>query len=225
MQIRCGSCHGAVWVQISARTKNLAIVQCHTCSQEYDFGSLLERIDFANLHQDALVLAKGNEVDLAAAYSVLLGVLDLDQARDGCDPSLCASKDKASPDPAGDFDPAFVDAVKAGHLSPDQAMQRGNRKAFAESLVTQHRLSLEPALAVADNRIPLLAAIRAKKPKTRISLDPERRRRVTAPLVIAAAVILGLAVFFALNRSPHGTPDPEARPGPARVELSGGDSR
>ncbi len=220
MQIRCGSCHGAVWVQIATRTKNRAIVQCHTCSQEYDFGSLLEQIDFANLHQDALVLAKGNEVDLPAAYSVLLGVLDLDQARDGCDPNLCASKDNAAPDPDKSFDPAFVDTVKAGHLTPDQAMQRGNRQAFAESLVTQHRLPLEPALAVADNRTPLLAAIRARKPKARINLDPERRRKVTAPLVIAAAVILGIAIFLALNRSSDESTDSEAQPGPARVELS-----
>jgi hypothetical protein len=160
---------------------------------------MLERIDFANIHQDALVLAKGNEIDLPAAYSVLLGVFGLDQARDGCDPSLCASNDSADPEPGDDYDHAFVDAIKAGHLTAEQAMQRGNRDAFAKSLVGQHRLPMEQALAVADNRIPLLAAIRARKPKTRINLDPERSRRVSAPLVIAAAVILVVAVFFALT--------------------------
>ena len=202
MQIRCGSCHGAVWVQVPARTKRRTIVQCHTCSQEYDLGSMLERVDLANLHQDALVLAKGNEIDLQASYSVLLGILGLDAAKDGCDPNLCPSHNTTDPDPDEDYDHAFVDAVKAGHLTLEQAMRRGNRHAFAKSLAEQHRLPLEQALAVADNRTPLLAAIRARKPKPRINLDPEPPRRAAVPLAIAAAVILVVAVVIALTRSP-----------------------
>ena len=222
MQIRCGSCHGAVWVQITARTKSRTIVQCHTCSQEYDFGSMLERVDLANLHQDALVLGKGNDLDLQAAYSVLLGVLNLDQAKDGCDPNLCAPSEDVSPDPDKTYDPAFVDAIKDGHLTPDQAMLRGNRDAFAQSLAGQHRLPLEQALAVTDNRIPLLAAIRARTPNTRIHLDPERRRRAAVPILVAAVVILVVAVFFALARNPNGAADSKAQPGPAATELSSG---
>ena len=198
MQIRCGSCHGPVWVQITARTKGRTIVQCHTCSQEYDLGSMLERIDLANLHQDALVLAKGNEIDLLAAYSVLLGILSLGAARDGCDPSLCPSTETTDPGSDKDYDHAFLDAIKAGHLTPEHAIRRGNRNAFADSLVKQHRLPLEQALAVTDNRIPLLAAIRLRKPKARINLDPDRRR-LSVPLVVATAVILVVAVFFALT--------------------------
>jgi hypothetical protein len=223
MQIRCGSCHGPVWVQITSRTKDRTVVQCHTCSQEYDLGSMLERIDLANLHQDALVLAKGNEIDLLAAYSVLLGIFNLDAARDGCDPSLCPSTETPDPNADNDYDHAFVDAIKAGHLSPEQAMARGNRDAFAASLVRQHRLTLKQALAVTDNRIPLLAAIRARKPKARINLDSERQR-VSVPLVVAAAVIVVVAILVVLTRNSNETVDPGAQPGPARTELSAAES-
>ena len=200
MQVRCGTCHGAVWVQIPA-AKRRNIVRCHACSQEYDFGALLQRTDLEVLHQDAVVLAKDNKIDLQAAYSVLLGIFNLEQARDGCDPSLCPSLDvgAADPGPLTSHDPAFVDAIKAGHLTAEQATQRGNRRAFAESLVEQHRLPLEHAFAVADNRVPLLSAIRARKPKPRVKLDRERPRRAPAPLVIAAAVILVVAVVIALT--------------------------
>ena len=201
MQIRCGGCHGSVWVQIPARTKDQAIVQCRTCSQEYDLGSTLERVDVADFHQDALVLAESSEIDLPAAYSVLLGILGLDEARDGCDPSLCSSDDTADTGHAVGFDRAFAEAVKAGHLTPEQAMQRGNRKAFAEKLAARHRLPLKQALEVADNRISVLQAIRTRKPKARIKVEPERPGRSAAPLVIAVSVaaILVVVVFFALS--------------------------
>jgi hypothetical protein len=180
---------------------------------------MLERIDLANLHQDALVLAKGNEIDLLAAYSVLLGVFNLDAARDGCDPNLSPSTEASDAGADNDYDHAFVDAIKSGYLSPEQAMARGNRDAFAGSLAKQHRLTQEQAFAVTDNRIPLLAAIRTRKPKARINLDTQRRR-VSVPLVVAAAVIVVVAIFVVLTRNSNDTVDSGAQPGPARTELS-----
>jgi len=220
MQFRCRSCQAAVWIQKTVRTKNRAIVKCHTCPQEYDLGSILERADPADLHRDALALAKGSEIDLPAAYSVLLGILTANEARDGSDPSLCASDDRADRGADVSFDPAFADAIKAGDLTPAQAMKRGNRRAFAENLVTRHRLPVEQALAVADNQIPLLTAIRTRKTEARIHVDPEHPRKSRTPVIIAAAAILLVAIFFALPRSPDEAGGSEARTGSSKTELT-----
>ncbi|TDI47702.1 MAG: hypothetical protein E2P01_06510 [Acidobacteria bacterium] len=225
MQIRCASCHAAVWVQTTAGTKNRTIVHCRTCSQEYDLSSALERIDVADLHQDALELAKSSEIDLQAACSVLLRIMSLEEAKDGCEPSLCPSDDIVDTNVSVEFDLAFAEAIKAGHLTPVQAMQRGNRQAFAEGLAVRHRLPLKQALAVADNRMPLLAAIRAKKPTGRINVEPERRWRSAVPFVIAGAAILVIGIFFALTRSPEEAGKAEirsdsARIGPTTVEVT-----
>lgn len=220
MQFRCGSCHSAVWIQTTVRTRRRAIIRCRICLQEYDLNSLLERADDADLHQEALALAKGNEIDLPAAYSVLLGILGVDEARDGGDPSLCPSGATTDSSAAVSFDSAFVDAIRTGHLTPVQAMLRGNRQAFAENLVARHRLPLERALAVADNQIPLLAAIRARKPDARINVAPQRPQRSVASVLIAGAAVLLVVLFFALPRSPGEVGDSEVRAGGSRIELT-----
>ncbi len=245
MQIRCGSCHGAVWFQITARTRMEPIVSCRTCSQEYDLGTTLDRIDVADLHQNALELAKSSEIDLQSAYSVLLGIFSIEEARDSCEPNprppktavdiaveatLDAAVDAALDDAADDaadtaaavsFDHAFAEAVEAGHLTPEQAMQRGSRQAFAQSLVARHRLPLKKALAVADNRVPLLAAIREKKPRATINVDPERKRRSAVPFVIAGtAAILVIGVFVALTWNPDEAGKAKVRPGSARTQFA-----
>ena len=118
MHFRCGSCHAAVWFQPTTRTKalitfNRAIVKCRTCSQEYNLGSTLDRIDVAGLHQDALVLAKNSEIDLQSAHSVLLGIFSLEEARDSCEPN---------PRPPDD---AVADAVDA---AVDAATKQRDRR-------------------------------------------------------------------------------------------------
>lgn len=250
MHIRCGSCHGAVWFQITARTRMEPIVSCRTCSQEYDLGTTLDRIDVADLHQNALELAKSSEIDLQSAYSVLLGIFSIEEARDSCEPNprppktavdiaveatLDAAVDAALNDTADDtadtasadtasavsFDPAFAEAIEAGHLTPDQAMQRGSRQAFAQSLVARHRLPLKRALAVADNRVPLLAAIREKKPRATINVDPERKRRSAVPFVIAgAAAMLVIGIFVALTWNPDEAGKAKVRPGSAKTQFA-----
>jgi len=220
MQIRCASCLAAVWFQVDLTTKDRKIVRCPTCSQEYDLAPTLKRIDVADLHQDALVLAKGSEIDVPSAYSVLLGVLSLDAAKDGCEPSLRPSDHTVDTDPDLEFDEDFAEAVKAGHLTAQDARQRGSRQAFAEKIMARHRLPLKLALAVADSRISLLQAKRSIKPKVRIHVGRERSRRSTVPFVIAgAAAILAIGVFFALTRGRDGT-ETMVRPASARSDLS-----
>jgi len=220
MQFRCGNCHGTVWVQLTAGMKNQAVVQCRTCSQEYDLGPTLQRVDVADLHQDAVVLAKSSEIDLQAAYSVLLRILSPEEAKDGCSPSLRSSDHGADTGPAATYDRAFDEAIEAGHLTPYQATQRGKRQAYAEKLVARHRLPLEQALAVADNRISLLQAMRARQPRARIIVEPERPGNYKVPLAIAVGAVLAVAAIFALTRSPHEAGNSEVRPGYARTELT-----
>ena len=53
------------------------------------------------------------------------------------------------------YDPGFEPAVREGFLSRREAMARGNRNAFAEDLARRHRLPLDLAWQVADQRVHL----------------------------------------------------------------------
>ena len=220
MQIRCGTCHGTVWVQMNARTKSRPIVQCHTCSQEYDLSSALQRVDIEDLHQDALVFAENRDIDIQAARSVLLGIMSLDEASDGCESSFRPSEPPTGASAPVQFDSAFKEAVEAGHLTPAQAKQRGARQVYAERIAARHALRMGQALAVADNRISLLEAVRARKPKARIEVKPDRPGKSVAPVAIALAAMLAVVGFFALTRALENAGNSESRPASARTELT-----
>ena len=62
--------------------------------------------------------------------------------------------------PATEYDPGFIPAVAEGHLTVRQAVERGDRVAFASRLTRRHGLSLDSAFLVADNRLALGEAVR-----------------------------------------------------------------
>jgi hypothetical protein len=89
--------------------------------------------------------ARAHRIDLASAYSVLLGIIPIDQA---------------FPIPAPDaYDPGFRDAVTRGFLTVQQAIERGDRVLYATTISLNHGVEMKNAFSVADNRMPLDEAI------------------------------------------------------------------
>jgi hypothetical protein len=185
----------------------------------------------------ALGFAREEEIDLASAYSVLLGLMSLEQAhRDPGDSSEPLNAEREL-----DYDPGFRPAVAEGRLTARQAKERGDRVAYATQLTLRHGLSMPVAFQVTDNRLSLLEAQRAEpRPEakggaTRPAETPARRRSPSAaapeaparpaqtagvargpafgPGAWAALVLALIAVVFLLR---------SARPG---AEASGGGSR
>jgi len=173
MYVRCPACLRA------SSLPDLDAADCPACNSSLslrrarDLGaSGAERLNLA----DAFAHAEG--IDLASAYSVLLGLLDLETARSfELDP---VPPGKPSLDPLQpEFDPGFSAAVAEGRLSAREAYQRGDRVVYASRLARRHGLTMSQAFDVADNRAPL-----------RTELAPRRPRTTSVGLLSLVAVIL-----------------------------------
>jgi hypothetical protein len=200
MRIRCGACHGSIWIQTADANCEQALATCGDCSQRYDVRPRLKDVDLYEFQRDAHEFARNAGVDLPAAYSVLLGITTLENVKDLYDQN--ATSGKAS------FDRSFADAVAAGTLSPQQAALRGKREAFAEKLVARHQISIEEALAVADNRTPLLEAVRRGAEVEQVEIEPQRRRFPFFRIALAAGAILAVAAIVGLTQKPDETAQP-----------------
>jgi hypothetical protein len=91
------------------------------------------------------------------------------------------------------YDADFSDAVLNGFLTVRQAVERGDRALYASRLATRHGLSMGTALQVADNRIPLEAAMRRKAAIAageRHSVKPEAAKPLVSRLGIACAAVV-----------------------------------
>jgi len=185
MRIRCGACHGSIWIQTVNDTGEQDLATCGECSRQYDLKSKLKEIDLYTFQRDAHDFARGCGIDLPAAYSVLLGITALEKVQDMLEQNSASGK--------ASFDRSFADAVEAGHLSPQQAAMRGKREVFAEKLVQRHQITTEQALDVADNKIPLLEAVRRNERVETIEFEPPRRRFPYLKLLLAVGTTLALA--------------------------------
>jgi len=121
-----------------------------------------------------------------------------------------AGTPSAAPEPAADageaperreprYDRAFREAVEAGFLTPKQAFERGKREVLAARLSDKHHLPRERALAVADNRISLLSAIRERKAGSRAPVQlalPASSLRTRAAWMVPVALLAVIAVWL-----------------------------
>jgi hypothetical protein len=98
------------------------------------------------------------------------------------------------------FDPEFRPAVEEGRLTAQQAAARGRRAEFAERLVARHGLSSEAAYAVADNRLSLRAAMRAREESEARAPQPARSStgRARSRVRRWRGALIGLIAVFAL---------------------------
>ena len=203
MRIRCGACHGSIWIQTVNATEEQELAVCGDCSQKYDLRPRLKDADLYDFQRDAHDFARNAGVDLPAAYSILLGITTLAKVQDMLQQS--AGSGKAS------FDRSFADAVAAGRLSPQQAAMRGKREVFAEQLVERHQITMERALEVADNKIPLLEAVRQGEFTVNLEIEPQRRRFPFVRVLFAAAGVLAVtavAVAVIITQYPEVSVEP-----------------
>ena len=205
LAIRCGSCHRVMCLRESPAAVGLApTVECWNCTQEHvlpDLG-LLRSSSTVKLARE---IARSNRIDLSAANSVLLRILTIEQVRDTFDskPKVEQPAEQTSTSSHDfDIDPGFRPAVQAGTLTVGQAIQRGSRSVFASKLVARHGLSESVALDVADNKIPLIKAVRQRGPREPIrahrpvtSRSPGRMTLLVTTLALVVLLAGGLATW------------------------------
>ena len=238
MRFRCAQCRALTQVQIPARMTAPVVTACSGCGRRYRFAVDRPRAaDDQERYRRAKEFAETNQIDLGSAYSVLEGVMTLEEAhklRKGLPPpgpgprsaaaSSADTKHSAAtvgavaprptlpvsprtrleeavvqaaeaaaekipdPEPASRtaptmrtpaiprpatarpaavesdvaHDPGFAAAVLDGCLSPQQALERGDRRALALRLSLRHRLPMDLALRVADNRVTVHQALQQK---------------------------------------------------------------
>ena len=164
MYIRCVGCKSASRVQLGRSTQE---VTCNRCGRAYDLSAAAKLgATPQERYQRALAYAQANGLDLASAYSVLLGIMPLEMGR-----AIHEAVATVAPEPASasdstivpteadcPYDLAFKQAVDQGHLTVRQAIERGDRVVFASKLVQRHGLQMSQAFMVADNRLTLHAA-------------------------------------------------------------------
>jgi hypothetical protein len=209
MRFRCAQCRALTPVQIPARLETPLVVPCSGCGRSYRFAVDRSRgSGDQERYRQARAFSETNTIDLASAYSVLEGIMSLEEARalrpGGAKPaaskapatdrsaleealrdaiaeetpasstlpdadsrqaatvrSAVPGKGRASGLVESDvpFDPGFAEAVREGRLTPQQALERGDRRSLAQRLSQRHRLPMELALRVADNRITVQKAL------------------------------------------------------------------
>ena len=169
MYIRCVSCKSASRSQLGRPTQD---VTCHRCGRVYDLSAAAKLGSTPQeRYQRALAYAQANGLDLASAYSVLLGIMPLEMGR-----AIHEAVATVAPEPASasdstivpterdcPYDLAFQQAVDQGHLTVRQATERGDRVVFASKLVHKRGLKMDKAFLVADNRLTLHAALRMQR--------------------------------------------------------------
>jgi len=82
MRFRCAQCRALTQVQIPARMTAPIVTPCSGCGRKYRFAVDRPRgADDQDGYRRAKEFAETNQIDLASAYSVLEGVMTLDEAR------------------------------------------------------------------------------------------------------------------------------------------------
>src|ERR1051325_4370991 len=82
MRFRCAQCRALTQVQIPARMTAPIVTPCSGCGRKYRFAVDRPRgADDQAGYRPAKEFAETTQIDLASAYSVLEGVMTLDEAR------------------------------------------------------------------------------------------------------------------------------------------------
>jgi hypothetical protein len=140
------------------------------------------------------VEAAGMEQEFGAPVAMLIAP---HKSQEPLDPATADGVPRGPARPrSAHYDREFEAAIVAGHLTIHDAIVRGSRRAQAARLQRRHDLSPEVALQVADNRVPLHAALKgtdreeeALAAPVREVAGPVRSRRVAIGLLFGGAVL------------------------------------
>lgn len=195
MYVRCTDCLASSWIDVVQSDGLVSeTVECGQCGRRHAVAPIEPLgATVADHYRRVLSFSGRQDVDMPSAYSVLLGIMSLEQAevlrhtllpdsRPGTDdgleidlesdaPSAAPGTDAAPAKPVHpdslptipDFDLGFTKAMSEGHMTIQQAMTRGNRDAFAARLMRRHGLSEDLAYGVTDNRLSLREAMRQQE--------------------------------------------------------------
>jgi len=249
---RCADCLTSTWTSVVRAGKIIPSIDCEGCGREYtlepspDLGTTVR-----SHYSQVLAFSKSNDLDMASAFAVLLGIMSLEQAQvltlvagPDLDPDKKPQEPEVKTEPpvdqqapvvpepetadieivagsedtpvqeapcepltetgsmvAPEHDPGFQAAIKAGHMTHDQAITRGDRKAFAARLVQRHGMSRGLALQVADNRVSLGQALhRLKETKaSKIAQSHVSRRPGVTRAQVSLVGVVGLVAVAALG--------------------------
>ncbi len=229
----CANCLSSTWIEPARPNGEIRTVACDECAQSYVVSHARELGNTVAEHYRAMVrFANANDIGMPCAYSVLLGVMPLAQAK-----AIRRSRAQAqpAPEPKGEplpdsLDPGFYRAVREGSLTVRDALHRGNRETFASALVDRHSLKRALAFDVADNRISLRKAVRrAKEAREQEAAPPAshgvpavRKLIVLGVATLSLAVVTGVSGTWSFNHRPHRAVTRVVRPvapAPAVVDL------
>jgi hypothetical protein len=175
-----------------------ATVTCQAC------GKVHELVDSEELsmtpkgrYMRALDYSQSEGIDLASAYSVLLGLMSPDLAQ-----QIARNGTHDSPpidgagEPNADYDRGFRKAVAGGHLTVKLAAMRGDRVKFASDLAREHGLPMHVAFELADNRISLREALEHSQKASQVG-GAAPSGAFASPYFprVMTALLLGLAVL------------------------------
>ncbi len=188
--IRCADCGASTRVVFGGIGRGALSCTC-TCGRKHSLARVGELGSTPDeRYHRALEQSKSLGIDLASAYSVLLGIIPREKAlstrdqSEGSDPGAAKRYSPSVPTegpleylpqrsepveargvPAlGEamYDPGFGSAVAAGFLTVEQAVMRGDRVFWALRIAQKHGLSMGVAFMIADNKVRLDEALREK---------------------------------------------------------------
>jgi len=158
-------------------------ISCVTCGRSYALARVQELgATPTDRYRRALSHANKHDVDLATAYSELLGILKRGTSpvptplQQSTTDTPAEAEFVPTAKPATEYDVGFIPAVAEGVLTVRQAVERGDRVAYASRLNRRHGLSLDVSFLVADNRITLAEARRRHATASRSEIRKAERK-------------------------------------------------
>lgn len=185
MHIRCAACARTTRVWVGELDSGFTCAACGWQTSLDLAKSLGATPEELFRKSRGFAIEKG--IDLASAFSVLLGILPIDEA-------LSVHLDDR-------YDPGFDDAVKQGFMTVQQAIERGDRAVYASMLQQKHGLAMDRAFQVADNRMLVSDALALQSADDARDAAQRRGTRGVWNIVqIAVAFVIVGAVTVAVLR-------------------------
>ena len=222
MYIHCCRCHESTWIRSLVPGLGEPSIECQDCGHEHDLSRSSELGETGKEQYDlASEFASRNGVDLPTAYSVLLGLMTLQEARDAATKQKEKQREKAAPaaaiEPAADEPVLEVNTSVVGTDPSSPTMDESVLVLDADSEEMDTPIVVLDTESAETDTAPLTSdtgpapkrrysnAARHRKPRRReeeVTIHVERetakeRRKLTrsqiALLLVLASLTLGLS--------------------------------
>ena len=204
MYLRCSNCHTPTWIRSLVPGAVEQQIDCAECSESHDLSRATELgQDNKSQYETANRFASENGVDLPTAYSILLGLMTLAEARSADAEQRDAARKAAAPPAASPAVPAAAPAEESSERPKGRDAARSAKRSTA---VSQPHGLARPERREAPRRIK--PDRRAKGHAEGVTIHVERemaeeKKRLTVGqavlLGILATLILGLTGRYALS--------------------------